>query len=113
MAAMQAPVAPCGHSHQLWGEHPGQRNLEPALWRVVEAVETRTPEWEKLTLEPGTLLRHDQSDWTQQGCAGCEATFVWERFAVLDGAHASKCVEFSIIEPAPGQTAVPAEVQPA
>jgi hypothetical protein len=64
-------------------------------------------------LEPGTLLRHDQSDWTMQGCAACEDYFVWERFAVLDGPQAGRCVEFGTINPRHDDTAIPPQVQPA
>ena len=91
--------------------------MKPKLWRAVAAVEAHAPQddqdWKPVLLEPGTLLRHDQSDWTRQGCSGCEDFVAWERFAVLDGPQAGRCVEFEVRNPGYGEVVIPPQVQPA
>jgi hypothetical protein len=117
MAEIAKPVGTCGHTHQLWLSPLGQRDLTIAVWRVVAPVNARHPsndgDYQLIPLSPGTLLRHDQSDWALQGCAAAEDTYVWERFAVLNGPLAGQCVEFGIIAPRKNQTAMPPQVQPA
>lgn len=96
--AVAPPVGLCGHPHLLWAPPVGYRDVEPEIWRVVTTVTGSAPADERarqpVPLEPGTRLRHVQSDWTMQGCAGCEDVLVWERFLVLDGPHAGRCVGF-------------------
>lgn len=98
-----APIGLCGHPHQLWFSPVGYRDVEPETWRVVTTVTGSQPIDDRarqpVPLEPGTRLRHVQSDWTMQGWAGCEAVLVWERFMVLDGPHARRCVEFLLTNP--------------
>ena len=92
------PLARCGHRHLLWSAPVGFRNGEAELWQVVDQVTawptTDDSERAGLALPPGTRLRHDQSDWVEQGCLGAEDLLAWERFLVLDGALIGRCVEF-------------------
>jgi hypothetical protein len=86
------------------------------MWQVVAPVVGPSPQGETsrppVALRPGTLLRHDQSDGTIQGYWGAEC-WVLERFAILDGPDAGRCVEFSMMDPGEGESAIPAEIQPA
>lgn len=103
-------VIPTSSGHRRSDTVPSSLNC--GAW-----VEARAPaddrDWKPVRLEPGTLLRHEQSDWTMRGCAGCEDIFVWEWFAVLDGQRAGRCVEFETINPGYDDTAIPPQVQPA
>jgi hypothetical protein len=112
------PVGLCGHPHQLWSSPVGHREVGPVTWRVIKPVEGHPPAddpgWEPVRLEPGTRLRHVQSDWTLQGCAGCEDLLTWERFLVLDGPEAGRCIEFALTNPRrPDDHAIPKGLWPA
>jgi hypothetical protein len=113
---VEIPLAPCGHPHLTFTAMPGHRGLKPVLWRVVEPVEGYPPSDERdqkgVRLEPRTLLRHDQTDWTLQGCTGFEV-YAFERFAVISGPFAGRCLEFSVTNPGYDDTGVPRGLQPA
>ena len=93
-----SPLARCGHRHLLWSAPFGYRHGEAELWQVVDRVtawpSTDDAERVGINLPPGTRLRHDQSDWVEQGCLGAEDPLAWERFLVLDGELVGRCVEF-------------------
>jgi hypothetical protein len=110
-------VGPCGHIHRVMANQEAHRARDHALWRVVESV-TADPTREDpirgaIALEPGTKLRHDQSAWDLQGCAGFETVFSMERFQVLDGPHGGRCLEVLVIDANPGELALPPRFQPA
>ena len=117
-ARMAYPIGPCGHAHQLWNFPFGYRVVEPSIWRVSSGLAAwpkphpGDPPYARLSLPPGTLLRHDQSDHVRQGCAGAEDEKTWERFAVLNGPHAGRCVVFQRDNPGLYENAIPAELEP-
>lgn len=114
----------CGHEHELVGAAPGERLPDdaPRLWRVgggglVATLCSAYPNGPEVRLEPATRLRYDQRDydasWRHEG---------WDRFLVLDGAHAGSCVCVRVpmpaspvaggIEPAPAHGAPPESPEP-
>ena len=116
--ALVMGLARCGHRHDLWEARAGYRSVRPAIWRVVAPVAGPPPQNEHLrppvALTPGTLLRHDQSDSTaQEDDSYLLRHFMMERFAVIDGPHAGQCVEFQAMDLEEGESAIPAEIQPA
>jgi hypothetical protein len=114
--ASSVTVGPCGHTHMVWSGTTGHRDVDPVLWRVVKSISASPTNddaaRQPVALEPGTTLRHDQSDWTLQGCAACEVVIAWDRFQILDGPHAGRCVEFRVIDPKGGSLVVPPQLQP-
>jgi hypothetical protein len=85
---------------------------------VIEGVAARPAQddepGDEILLAAGTRLRHDQSDYSFQmfDGHGIEELFVWERFAVLDGPYAGRCVAFYMSNPSSiHASAIPAELR--
>jgi hypothetical protein len=108
-------MAGCGHAHRVMANQESHRDGDPARWRVLERVRAEPtidePIRDSVTLERGTLLRHEQSAWELQGCAGFEAIYSMERFHVLAGPHAGRCVEVMVIDAKPGELVLPSTLQ--
>ena len=61
---------------------------------------------ERVGLAAGTTLRLNRTDWGDQGCSGPDFV-VAQQFVVLDGPLASRCVEFTEINPSAFTSWVP------
>jgi hypothetical protein len=85
----------CHHVHALLFGNPGELvSGASRVWRVaVDGFEPREADWPwgpPIPLTRGTRLRYDQRDydksWRHES---------WDRFCILDGEHAGRCVFIS------------------
>jgi hypothetical protein len=86
-----APIAECGHQHPLLFAASGDRADSHRIWVVAAdgfaPQEAGWPWGDAIALPRGTRLRYDQRDYDSSW--RMEA---WDRFCVLDGPDAGRCV---------------------
>ena len=104
----------CAHEHKSARQgRIGFGNDLPRLWLAVErtsAFEATYYSWDgehPVTVEPGTHLRLDATDYSYAG-PEFGPGIGWHRFCVLDGPMAGHCLAVTVDDPIPP----PATLQP-